>query len=359
MLVVVSATLYYDIDVAEMSGDKANRELVRFYFQFGKALSKRLAILLQSNLPQTAHTRLNKEVKEENINGAMATVQISLKKNLIVEALDPEIGGFGEKEGKEFFYLDVSSPFTTLKPSWDDLTDINTLEAHWGATSVNGGADNSSLILYGGMQYNKDSSHSNFPLIHIFDAQNNSWSVPEVPGQEQIFYLTGSGVIDHSGQMYTLEIIHQMMVVFDTIDLTLWKKSSINNIFMTFYVAVLLPDQNIIYFSDSDGADPNLSEVLLYNTIDDRWRVQETIGNIPSNRSDFSAVLALDGQRVIIFGGMNENTMELIPGEDALYILEMKNFEWYIPKVSGNFPARSNHKANIIGKYMVVTFGKY
>ncbi|CAB4444609.1 unnamed protein product [Rhizophagus irregularis] len=54
-----------------MSGDKANRELVRFYFQFGKALSKRLAILLQSNLPQTAHTRLNKEVKEENINGAM------------------------------------------------------------------------------------------------------------------------------------------------------------------------------------------------------------------------------------------------------------------------------------------------
>ncbi|EXX68000.1 hypothetical protein RirG_109210 [Rhizophagus irregularis DAOM 197198w] len=67
MLVVVSATLYYDIDVAEMSGNKANRELVRFYFQFGKALSKRLAILLQSN----PHTRLNKEVKEENINGAI------------------------------------------------------------------------------------------------------------------------------------------------------------------------------------------------------------------------------------------------------------------------------------------------
>ncbi|CAB4373623.1 unnamed protein product [Rhizophagus irregularis] len=232
------------------------------------------------------------------------------------------LGGFGEKEGKEFFYLDVSSPFTTLKPSWDDLTDINTLEAHWGATSVNGGADNSSLILYGGMQYNEDSSHSNFPLIHIFDAQNNSWSVPEVPGQEQIFYLTGSGVIDHSGQISKYHLFY-------------------------------------LYLGDSDGADPNLSEVLLYNTIDDRWRVQETIGNIPSNRSDFSAVLALDGQRVIIFGGINENTMELIPGEDALYILEMKNFEWYIPKVSGNFPARSNHKANIIGKYMVVTFGKY
>lgn len=60
------------------------------------------------------------------------------------------LGGFGEKVEKEFFYLDVSSPFTTLKPSWNDLTDINTLEAHWGATSVNGGANNNSLILYGG-----------------------------------------------------------------------------------------------------------------------------------------------------------------------------------------------------------------
>ncbi len=57
--------LYYNIDIAETNGDKANRDLVRFYFQFGKALSRQLAILLQSNLPQTAHTILNEEVKEK------------------------------------------------------------------------------------------------------------------------------------------------------------------------------------------------------------------------------------------------------------------------------------------------------
>jgi len=39
-----------------------------------KALSERLAILLQSNPPQTAHTKLNKEVKEKlpkNANNGM------------------------------------------------------------------------------------------------------------------------------------------------------------------------------------------------------------------------------------------------------------------------------------------------
>src|SRR4051794_27591685 len=57
--------LYYEIDDAKNNGNRANRDLVRFNFQFGKALSEQLAILLQSKPPQTAHTKLNKEVKEK------------------------------------------------------------------------------------------------------------------------------------------------------------------------------------------------------------------------------------------------------------------------------------------------------
>ena len=66
--------LYYEIDDAEKNGNRANRDLVHFYFRFGKALSERLAILLQSNPPQMAHTKLNKEVKEKlpkNANNGM------------------------------------------------------------------------------------------------------------------------------------------------------------------------------------------------------------------------------------------------------------------------------------------------
>ena len=46
--------------------------------------------------------------------------------------------------------------------------------------------------------------------------------------------------------------------------------------------------------------------------------------------------------------------------KDLLYVLNLNNFEWYIPKSSGNKPtSRSHHKANVIGKYMVISFGKY
>jgi len=65
--------------------------------------------------------------------------------------------------------------------------------------------------------------------------------------------------------------------------------------------------------------------------------------------------IGLDGQRVIIYGGTYVNNTE------ALYVLNINNWEWYIPKISGNnFPTviPYSHKANIIGKYMVVTFGK-
>jgi len=44
----------------------------------------------------------------------------------------------------------------------------------------------------------------------------------------------------------------------------------------------------------------------------------------------------------------------------SLYVLDLSSFTWYIPKVTGKFPSsRTFHKTVVIGKYMVVTFGKY
>ena len=45
---------------------------------------------------------------------------------------------------------------------------------------------------------------------------------------------------------------------------------------------------------------------------------------------------------------------------DSLYVLNLINFEWYIPKTTGKISSsRQWHKANVIEKYMVITFGKY
>jgi hypothetical protein len=67
----------------------------------------------------------------------------------------------------------------------------------------------------------------------------------------------------------------------------------------------------------------------------------------------------LDGERVIIFGGTDTmSDYEYIATEDSLYELNIKNFEWRIPKTSGKFPkTRMFHKANLIGKYKIISFG--
>ena len=66
----------------------------------------------------------------------------------------------------------------------------------------------------------------------------------------------------------------------------------------------------------------------------------------------------MDGQRIIIFGGiLNANFDQ---PQDPLYVLNLINFEWYIPKTSGKIPgSRFWHQANVIGKYMVISFGTY
>lgn len=64
--------------------------------------------------------------------------------------------------------------------------------------------------------------------------------------------------------------------------------------------------------------------------------------------------LGSDGRGIIIFGGFN------VVNTDSLYILDTINLEWYVPNVTGQLPAnRYNHKANVIGNFMVVSFGKY
>jgi hypothetical protein len=68
-------------------------------------------------------------------------------------------------------------------------------------------------------------------------------------------------------------------------------------------------------------------------------------------------LIGLDGQRVITYGGAFINPGYL---DTALYVLDLTNYNWYVPKISGKIPKpRAFHKANVIGKYMVISFGKY
>ncbi|PKK63037.1 hypothetical protein RhiirC2_813416 [Rhizophagus irregularis] len=234
------------------------------------------------------------------------------------------LGGLdlSNKPVKEFFYLDISVSFDTQQLLWQDLTNINMVPAHFDATSVKGGANNDTLFLYGGATLVQTMA-----LVYTFDSQNIAWSIPKIAGINDISRISRlSGIINRDGKIY--------LYSGHTINLNSGQESLINApTRRSHYGATLLPDNRIIYIGGmsettiSDVALP-LSEVYIYDTISDSWRKEVTSGKIPSDRGGFSS------------------------------ILDLKNYNWYVPKFSGKIPSpRAYHEANVIGKYMVISFG--
>ncbi|EXX71349.1 uncharacterized protein OCT59_011307 [Rhizophagus irregularis] len=253
--------------------------------------------------------------------------------------------------GKDFFYIDFSVPFNTQNLIVKDLSNINTIPEHTFVTSVKGGANNNTLFLYGGF------GPTSMDLVYTFDPQTNLWNIPKIIGDTYHRKYSLTGIIDDKGKMYLwsgLDIrtnVYSDMLILDTVNLV-WGKGSFASIRSMSYAATLLPDNNIIYMDLLD------LQVYIYDTINDNWNIKSTSGTISSYRNGFTAVLGLDGQRVIIYGGYRDVTKPPKPVDSPLYELELINFEWRIPKTSGQTLAfRYGHAANVIDKYMVISFG--
>ncbi|CAG8818991.1 5964_t:CDS:2, partial [Racocetra persica] len=147
-----------------------------------------------------------------------------------------------------------------------------------------------------------------------------------------------------------------VMIILNTINFS-WRNGSILNApsARCCYGSALLPNQVITYFGGYDGTILGLNEAYLYDTNNDSWNTRPISGQIPSNRSSFANVLGLDNKRIIVFGGVSDIGYT---AADALYVLDVVNFQWYRPNVSGTIPSyRGWHMANLIGKYMVISFG--
>ncbi|CAB4489708.1 unnamed protein product [Rhizophagus irregularis] len=152
--------------------------------------------------------------------------------------------------------------------------------------------------------------------------------------------------------MYFWDGIGDIIAILDTKNLIWETRSSIGapNIGLK-SATTLLPNNKIIYI---DSSASSLIKVYIYDIVNDTWSTKITSGTMPPNRLGASAVLGLDGQRVIIYGGSSNAK----PVDSSLYELNLINYEWRIPKTSGKTPAsRTSHRANVIGKYMVVSFG--
>ncbi|GBB86040.1 hypothetical protein RclHR1_01250003 [Rhizophagus clarus] len=174
---------------------------------------------------------------------------------------------------------------------------------------MKGCANNNTLFFYGGDKHVTD-------FVYTFNSQSNSWSIPKITGDIPINKYEMTGIIDHKGIMY------------------LWSGAKI-----------------------ADRTD--VDDMLILDTINLVWGkgnlIGTTSGVVLLNRDGLSAVLGLDGQRVIIFGGSTNYGVKIV--KDLIYELNLINYDWRIPKTLGKISkCRMYHKANVIGKYMVISF---
>jgi hypothetical protein len=150
---------------------------------------------------------------------------------------------FNSNVGKDFFYIDFSVPFNTRNLLSTDLTNVNTVPAHYNAGSAKGGANNDTLFILVGatniLFENKD--------VYRFDPQNNSWSIPIITGEPPTIIIDAStAVIDRNGRMYLWAGGGLSFYIFDTINLV-WTKGSSVGAPNVVNVATLLPDNKIFY----------------------------------------------------------------------------------------------------------------
>ncbi|KAF0496480.1 galactose oxidase [Gigaspora margarita] len=270
---------------------------------------------------------------------------------------------------KDFFYLDISVGFNTSNIPWTDLSNVVGTPKQSRAAVSAGGPNKDIIFLFGGGVENPS---SDIPLVYTFDNLKNVWNTPTIKGIKPPRREYIKSVTDDTGKMYIFGgsynietgnstwTFENRMDILDTIGLTWSIASQIQAPTpRDAFSATLLPNGIIANIGGYVVAGPtNLREISLYDTKNDVWETMTTVGTIPEVRAHHTSVLGLNNDRIIIYGGFSAN--KKIPIVHDLSVLDIRNkpYEWFIPNISGIIPPTpSRHTANIVGRYMIVTYG--
>ncbi|CAG8491318.1 9914_t:CDS:2, partial [Racocetra persica] len=255
---------------------------------------------------------------------------------------------------KDFFYLDVSVAFNTINIPLTNLSNVFGTPKHSRAAVSAGGPYKDIIFLVGGAIEN---SSDDTPLVYTFDTIRNVWNNPVIQGikpprREYLYSITDvTGKMYIFGGSYNIETgnsnwtFDNRMDILDTIGLT-WSKGSQLQAPTSRdgYSVTLLPNGIIAYIGGYVASGPADLK-------------QNTTGTIPISRAHHTSVLGINNDRIIVYGGFKVKTS---PIAHDLSVLDIRNkpYEWLIPDISGTIPPTpSRHTANVIGRYMIVTYG--
>ncbi|CAG8684581.1 25152_t:CDS:2, partial [Cetraspora pellucida] len=258
----------------------------------------------------------------------------------------------------EFFYLDVSKPFT-IKDSasipWNDLTYTGGPQKA-SATACTDGKNDDLIFIFGGYPYEPS-------FVNQFDINKQQWFNITTIGNSPTYRSSISCVEFNNGLIaifsgYNAVKIPNDFWVFNTFTLT-WSLSNATNAPSSRYSyrAIILPDKNILYISGKYSANAYvpMDNLPLYNTKSDTWTNMSLSGPTPPAREYPSAVLTPD-KRIIIFGGYNNGTTL-----SDLWILDVTSYQWSIGNILNPIVdlALYRHTATLVDNYMIIAFGLF
>ncbi|CAG8615933.1 17055_t:CDS:2 [Cetraspora pellucida] len=240
----------------------------------------------------------------------------------------------------EFFYLDVSKPFTitdNISIPWVDLTYTGGPQK-LDATACIGGKNNDMVFIFGDYPNNQ-------PFVSQFDTSKQQWidiaSVGSVPTNR--YSISCAGFNNGSIAIFSGYNITNDLWIFNTLRLT-WSLSNATNAPLSrySYQAITLPDDNILYI----GGFSNITNSYMPMN-------NNTSGSTPPSRNSFSAILTPDG-RIVIFGGHNSNTTF-----GDLWILDTTIYQWSVGSILNPIVDLTlrEHTATLVNNYMFVGFG--
>ncbi|CAH1763341.1 2479_t:CDS:2 [Entrophospora sp. SA101] len=273
------------------------------------------------------------------------------------------MGGFSNgRSSREFISLDLSQAFDATTPPWKDLTETSPLPilSSWAKASSN--TNNDTIFLFGGLM--RDTITINYNLksvVYTYDFKSNQWLVnpPAFQGMAPETRREFASVSDPStGKLYIHGGTHDLSIPtgvffndFFILDGNNFSWSQIGKTGANIpplridHVAVLIANGVIVFIGGLEIVAKELAT---------------TVGGLDINsRIGHTAVYAANGQ-IIVYGGCTP-ALELTPTPElAVLDTTIKPFKWITPPVTTpEAPINSvtHHQADLIGDYMVVTFG--
>jgi N-acetylneuraminic acid mutarotase len=188
----------------------------------------------------------------------------------------------------EVFYLDVSKPFNTQAPPWNDLTQSARIpfKSSWATASLSNVNNEQTIYLFGGIAQDLVTSENNVAsMVYSFNLNSLKWNVPTVKGMQPERRRDMRSVIDNTGKMYifggsTSNVLgspiaktFNEMVIFNTVELSWSISTSPTILSRAGHTATILSNGVIVYIGgfDSEVKNLDISQITLYDTKSLTW----------------------------------------------------------------------------------------